>query len=176
MRMRTSILCGLVVVSSSVLWAADPIHPLDVKLGLWESTWTNQMSGQMPIPPEAMANLTPEQRAKFEEAMKARASQAPREKTRRQCMTREKMDKDPFGDDRKGCTRTVTTSTSHKLEMRVECSEQGMKSTGTFRVEATDSESVKGTTQMVMSGGDRTMNMNASFTAKWIGPDCGTVK
>src|SRR5271170_8464285 len=62
--MRTSILCGLVVLSSSVLWAADEIQPLDVKLGLWETTWTSQSAGQVPIPPEAMANLTPEQRAK----------------------------------------------------------------------------------------------------------------
>ena len=175
--MRIGILCGLVVVLSSVLWAADQIQPLDVKLGLWETTWTNQVSGQMPIPPEAMANLTPEQRAKLEEAMKARASKTPAERTRRTCITKERLDRsNAFGEDRKSCTQTVMTSTSHQLEMRVECSDEGIKSTGTIRIEATSSESVKGTTQMVASGGDRTMNINASFTSKWIGPVCGDVK
>ena len=175
--MRTSILCGLVVVSSSFLWAADQIQPLDVKLGLWETTWTNQMTGQMPIPPEAMANLTPEQRAKLEDAMKARASGTPTKNTRRTCVTKEKMDKyNAFGDDRKSCPRTVITSTSHKLEMQLECGEEGMKSTGTFHIEATDSENVKGTTQMVATGGGHTMNVNNSFTSKWIGSDCGSVK
>jgi len=173
--MRTSILCALVVMSSSVLWAADQIQPLDVKLGLWESSFTNQMSGMPPIPPEALANLTPDQRAKIEETMKARSSGAPI--IRKTCITQEKLDKyNSFTDDRKTCTRTVTTSNSHKLEMRVECGEQGQKAAGTIRIEATDSENIKGTSQMVAGSGDHTMNVNGSFTSKWIGSDCGTVK
>ena len=172
--MRTSILCGLVVVSSSFLCAADQIQPLDVKLGLWETTFaTNQMSGMPSIPPEAMANLPPEQRAKIEEAMKARGAA----NARRTCITKDKLDKtNAFSDERKTCTRTVVTSTSHKLEMRVECGDQASKVTGTVRIEAVDSENIKGTTQMAGGTSDHPMNVNGSFTAKWIGSDCGTVK
>ncbi len=176
--MRTSILCGLLVLSSSFLCAADEIQPLDVKLGLWETTFTtNQMSGMPSIPPEAMANMTPEQRAKVEEAMKARASGAAN--ARRTCITRDKLDKtNAFSDERKNCTRTIVTSTSHKLEMRLECGDQASKVTvtGTVRIEAVDSENIKGTSQMAGGSSDHPMNVNGSFTAKWIGPDCGTVK
>jgi len=42
--------------------------------------------------------------------------------------------------------------------------------------EAMDSENVKGQTQSVATGGDRTMNANSTFTAKWLGPSCGTTK
>src|SRR5271165_50293 len=143
--MRTSILCGLVVVSSSFLWAADQIQPLDVKLGLWETTFTSQMSGMPSIPPEAMANMTPEQRARVEEAMKARGAG----NAHRSCITKDKLDKpNAFGEDRKTCTRTVVTSTSHKLEMRLECGDEASKVAGTVRIEATDSETIKGATQM----------------------------
>jgi Protein of unknown function (DUF3617) len=174
--MRTSILCGLIVMLSSVVWAADDIQPLDVKLGLWESTWTNQVSGMPPMPADALANLTPEQRAKVEDAMKARGNGMPTVRTRKQCMTKEKLEKDTAFEDQKSCTHTVTSSTSHKLEVKLECAEQGMKSSGTFRVEAIDSENVKGAMQMVASGGDHTMNINANFTSKWLSADCGTVK
>jgi len=174
--MRTGILCGLLLLLSSALWAADDITPLDVKLGLWESTWTNQVSGMPPMPADALANLTPEQRAKVEDAMKARANGMPNVRTHKQCMTKEKLEKDATFDDRKSCTHSVTSSTRHKLEMKIECAEQGMKSSGTLRVEAVDSENVKGAMQMVATGGDHTMNINANFTGKWLSPDCGTVK
>ncbi|MGA8152676.1 MAG: DUF3617 domain-containing protein [Terriglobales bacterium] len=173
--MRTSILCGLVVVSSSFLWAADKITPLDVKLGLWETTWTNQMSGQMPMPPEAMANLTPEQRARLEAAMNARAGKGPMSGSHKSCLTKEKLTKDAFN-DKQECTSTVVSSTSHKLVLKLDCAEQGMKSTGTLKVEALGSDETKGTLEMVAAGGGHTMNINNSFTSKWIGSDCGTVK
>jgi hypothetical protein len=36
--MRTKILLALIVLCSSVIWAADKVQPFDVKLGLWEVT------------------------------------------------------------------------------------------------------------------------------------------
>ena len=173
--MKTSVLCGLVVVASSVVWAAGQVTPLDVKLGLWETTWTGLTSGQIPLPPEALANLTPEQRARLDAAMKARAGQN-NMRTNRSCVTKEKLTRDLFSDEQKKCTRTVVTSTSRRLEMRLQCEDQGMKSVGTFKVESSSSEEAKGTMEMVTTGGGRTMNINSSFTAKWIGPDCGSVK
>ena len=175
--MRISIRFALIVLWSSFLWGTDKIQPLDVKVGLWEVTHDSQVSGLPPIPPEALARMTPEQRAKFEERMKARASQGSKTTTRRHCVTKEELNKEnTFGEDQKSCTKTVMTSSSRKLELRMECMRETTKTNGTFRVEAIDSENVKGSTQMVVTGGDRTMNINSTFTAKWIGPDCGDTK
>ncbi|HTE88846.1 MAG TPA: hypothetical protein VK639_07845 [Terriglobales bacterium] len=68
--MRT-ILAGLVMLSSVTVWAADKLQPLNVKTGLWETTTTRITSGEIPIPAEMLARLTPEQRAKMEARMKA---------------------------------------------------------------------------------------------------------
>ena len=177
--MRTSVLVALLFLGCSWLWAADGFKPLDVKLGLWETTNTFQTSGmpQMNIPPDALARMTPEQRAKVEETMKGMGSGSPRTTTTKSCMTREKMNKQQmFGDDQKQCTRTVVSSSGTKIEVRLQCNTDGAKINGTIRVEAMNSESVKGSMQMQTTSGDHTMNMNSTFTSKWLGADCGNVK
>jgi hypothetical protein len=67
----------------------------------------------------------------------------------------------------------------------------GMKSTGTIHMEAIDSEHVNGTSQMDAAGGRNNMNvkirraatrehrkcaLSGSFTAHWLGSDCGAMK
>ena len=71
--MKKTFLLGLVLFAGSALWATDTITPLDVKLGQWESTLTTESNGLPPIPPEVLDRLSPEQRAKMEERMKAYA-------------------------------------------------------------------------------------------------------
>ncbi len=39
--MRSNVLLFLFVLCSFSLQAADKIQPLDIKLGLWEMTWTS---------------------------------------------------------------------------------------------------------------------------------------
>jgi len=176
--MRRILFIGLLTVGCSSVWAADAIK-FDVKLGLWETTNSFQTSGmpQVSLPPNALANLTPEQRAKVEAMMKDQGSGRPRTTTQKSCLTREKMDKrELFSDDRKECTRTVVSSTSSKIEMKVQCNSDGAKTNGTFRVEALNSETVKGSMQMASVSGDKTINMSSNFTSKWLGPDCGDVK
>ncbi len=110
------ILLGLVLLLSAAVWAADKIQPLNVKTGLWETTRTTTTSGQMPIPPELLARLTPEQRAKMEERMKANSAEKTRASTSKSCMTKEKLEKAPFSDEQKNCTRTIVRSTSSEAE------------------------------------------------------------
>jgi len=175
--MRTSVLVALLFLGCSWLWAADGFKPLDVKLGLWETTNTFQTSGmpQVNIPPDALARMTPEQRARVEAMTKGSGSA--RTTTQKSCMTREKMNKqEMFTDNKMDCTKTVVSSSSSKLEMRMQCTTDGAKTNGTFRIEAVNSENVKGSMQMATTSGDRTMNMNSNFTAKWLGPDCGDIK
>jgi len=176
--MRTSVLIAVLFVGCCGLWAGDAFKPLDVKLGLWETTTTFQSTGmpQMNIPPDALARMTPDQRAKVEEMMKGSGNS--RTTTVKSCMTPEKMKRsEMFGADKKDCTRTVVSSSGNKIEVRMECvMDNGAKMNGIVRVERINSDSAKGSMQMTSTRGDHTMNMNSTFTSKWLGPDCGDVK
>ena len=159
----------LVCVSA---WAVD-IHALDVKPGQWETTTTGQMTGIPPIPPEVLNQLTPEQRAKMQSAMGARGAK-PIVST--SCKTKEKLQQawNTGQDALKACTWAVTTSTSSKQEVHIDCSQNGAKTSGTVKVETIDSEHIRGSIQMTANTGDEghTMNMNYSFTSKWLGAAC----
>ena len=84
--MKTRILLVLAFLTPLAGWAVDPV-PMDVKLGLWETTITNQMDISSLIPPEALAKLTPEQRAKMEAAMQGRGGA--RTNTSKHCVTKD---------------------------------------------------------------------------------------
>src|ERR1039458_2218253 len=175
--MRTKLLLALIVFSGIALWGADKITPLNVKEGLWEMTVTHSMTGMpaMPaIPPDALAKMPPEQRARMEAMMKGGASTD----VRKECITKEKLEKQmAFGDDRKECTRTVLNSTSSKLEMKIHCERGQQGSTdGTLLVEAIGSDNVKGKMEAVTNASGKTMNMNFAFSSRSLGPACGDVK
>jgi hypothetical protein len=54
----------------------------------------------------------------------------------------------------------------------MECTREGGKATGTIKMEAVDSENIKGSMQMTVTNGEHTMNMNYTFASKWVGPVC----
>ena len=165
---RTFIL-GAVFFSTTV-WAAD-FTPLNVKTGEWEVTTTGESTGQLPIPQAMLDKMTPEQRAKMEAMMKARGMQGPRTIVNKHCVKKEDLDK-PFGNDDKSCKRTIVTASATKQEIHMECEMGGGKQVGTLKFEAVDSSTVKGSMQMTASNGARTMNVNSTFSAKWLGPAC----
>jgi Protein of unknown function (DUF3617) len=171
--MRKLILASVICLSVQLLWAAGgKYQPLNIKTGQWETTWINNFSGRAPISPEMVANMTPEQRAKFEAAMNKMASQGPRTRTVKTCATKEKLQRDPFNREDKSCTETVLNSTGSKMEVHEVCSEENMKADITVHIEAVNSEYVKGTVQTNATGGGNTMNINGTFTSKWIGAVC----
>ncbi len=181
--MRNKLLLAPIVLCSLTLWAADDITPLNVKEGLWEMTVTHTMTG-MPatpnIPPDALAKMPPEQRARIEAMMKG----GPGTDVRKECITKEKLAKhSAFGNNRGDCTRTVVNSTGSRLEVKVHCVEkQGEEKQtsidGTLVLEALSSDNVKGTMQMqsASSNNGHAMNMNFTFSSKYLGPACGDVK
>ena len=172
--MKSLIAC-LVLVSSPV-WAADKLQTLDVKLGLWETTTTGMSSGELPIPPDMLEKMTPEQRAKFEQAMKSRMG-APSTNTHRYCLTKEKLEKDlSFGADRPNCTHQVVSSSSSAAEVKVHCTEQNSNLDGTVKVQASNSENVKASMHMTVSGSGKNMNVDTNMTSHWISSSCGDVK
>ena len=170
------IFLALIVFSSPSLWAADSITPLDLKEGLWEMTVTHSMSG-MPatpnIPPDVLAKMPPEQRARIEAAMKGE----PSTDVRKECITKEKLEKhSAFSNNRGDCTRTVVNSTGSKLEVKIHCEEKQSLTDGTLVLETVGSDRVKGTMQSVTNANGHTMNMNFTFSSKYLGPACGDVK
>ncbi len=159
-----------------VLGTAGPTvaraEPFDVKLGLWEVTHRTETSG---VPPIDTSGLTPEQRARLEAAMKARAGTQTR--TRRSCLTKEKLEKELFPTDEKNasCEHTVVSSTPTVREEKMACTgEQPI--TGDIRFEALSRERVKGEARMAVGEGSRSMTVHSTMTARWLGSDCGNVK
>lgn len=174
--MRNNLFLALSILGSLALWAADNITLLNVKEGLWERTMTRSMKG-MPappnIPPDALAKMPPEQRAKLEAMMKG----APTTDVHRECITKEKLAKDlAFNPTRGNCTRTIVNSTASKLEMKFHCEEKESSSDGTFFVEVIGSDNVKGTMHAVINANGHPMNMDFSMSSKYLGADCGDVK
>ena len=178
--MRTkSLLLALIVFSSLTLWAADTITRLNLKEGLWEMTTTHSMTGMPPIPADTLAKLPPEQRARMEAAMKQSGAGVPKTDVRKHCITKEKLEKQSaFDENRKDCTRTIVSSTGSKLEMKIHCEgkDQQMSMDGAFVVEVVSSDSAKGSMHAVTNGNGRTMNMDFTFSSKYLGPACGDVK
>jgi hypothetical protein len=162
---------GMTLLLCSALWAAN-LQALDVKTGQWETTTSGQMTGMPSIPPDALAKLTPEQRAKIESAMGAHGAK-PMVSTH--CLTKEKIEQawNTGQSMAKNCTTTLTSSSSSKQEVHMECNQNGSKTVGTVKVEAVDSEHTRGSFQMTAaSDSGHTMSMNYTFTSKWLGAAC----
>ena len=181
--MQTKFLLSLIVLSSLLLWAADKITPLDIKEGLWEMTVTHSMTGMPAIPPDTLAKMPPEQRARVEAAMKQSGMGGPTADVHKECVTREKLDKQlAFDDNRKdkdkdqdtACTRTVVNATGSKLEIKFHCEQSSTD--GTLLLEAVASDSVKGSMHSVTNSRGRTMNMDFTFSSRYLGAVCGDVK
>ena len=174
--MRMNLLVAVIFLALT-LWAADNIAPLNVKEGLWEVTVTHSMSGMpaMPnIPPDALAKMPPDQRARIEAMMNGQ----PSTDVRKECITKEKLEKhSAFSANRGDCTRTVVSSTGSKLELKFHCEEKQSSSDGTFVMEALASNNVKGTMHSVIkTSSGKTMNMDFTITSKYLGSACGDVQ
>ncbi len=171
--MRATIFLVL-IFNISVVWAADKLQTLNVKTGLWRVTTITVTKGEMPIPTEMLARLTPQQRTRMEERMKARSPERTTTTTEKICVTKEQLGQGPaFGEDRKQCVRKVLASTSKKANMKIECEQEGVKGDGILQFEALAPESVTGYEHITASDGTHTMHSTSTITAHWIGPACG---
>jgi hypothetical protein len=167
---RTTI-AGLAALWAVGTWAAEGVTPLGVKVGQWEMTHTTVMKGAPPIPAEALAKMSPEVRAQIEQQVKARKE--PKTEVKKHCVTKEDLAKAGLlGEDAKGCKRTIVTSTSRKLEVQLDCAHQEMRQSGSYVVEATDPEHVKGSMRMDATGGGNAMTFSGTFSGRYLGAAC----
>jgi len=185
--MRARISCGLIVfsllvLSSSTLLAEEKFTPPNVKDGLWETTVSHSGSGLPGIPPEALARMTPEQRAQMEAMMKQKGMSSSGGSTAvKSCWTKDKIAKGmAFAQSRENCTFDQIHSSSGHMEFKIHCenNKDGNKTTtdGTTTVDVIGSEAVKGTTHIVSNTNGRPMTMDTTFTSRYLGSDCGDVK
>ncbi|MGA2725094.1 MAG: DUF3617 domain-containing protein [Bryobacteraceae bacterium] len=176
--MKTRILLVLAFLTPLAGWAVDPV-PMDVKLGLWETTMTNQTDISSMVPPEVLSKLTPAQRAQMEAAMGGRGG--PRTSTTKHCITKdttiEALASAGRGNTKDvSCTRTFVTSTSTKMVIHMECTSGSNKTSGDVQTEVIDRENTKGSMVMNTGGASgRGGNMKMEWTSKWLGADCGDV-
>jgi len=170
-----SVAVAMVLLLGSAAWGEK--LPFNVKTGLWETTSTHTMQGELPMSPELMAKLTPEQRARVEAALKGEANNGkPTTRTYKSCLTKEQLDRGTAFNNTKECTETPVTSTTSKLTVKMTCETEGMKANGTVEFAALSSDYVKGTGHMTVNGGGHTMTTDSTFDSKWLGSDCGSVK
>jgi Protein of unknown function (DUF3617) len=152
------------------------LQPLNIKLGLWETTRTITRAGQMPIPPGMLAKLSAEQRARIEERMKANSSANTHTDTDQSCITKDDLTDADFGASKENCTQTLTSSTPDKASGTLSCEIEGMKYHGDLEVEALDQEHVKGASHGTATGNGSTLKVETSFVSKWLKSSCGNVR
>lgn len=155
--------------------AAVQYQPLNVKTGLWQNTMTTSLAGEMLIPPERLAKLSPEQRARVEAAMNARSGQGAKTTTYQSCLTKEELQKTPFR-DKKNCTETLVSSTKTQAEVKLVCTMEGIDGNGEMQIHAISDESVAGSGHGTATMEGRTMNTTWKLTGKWVRESCGDVK
>jgi hypothetical protein len=176
--MRSRLVLAIVVVAAVSFLAADNAMRMNVKEGLWETTVTHTMTGMPGIPADALAKMPPEQRAMIEERMKASGmGGGPKTEVNKTCVTREKLDKQmAFADNRENCKRTVVSATPSHFEMKFHCEQDKAVTDGTFTAEISGGDDVKGSSHIVSKSEGHNVNMDFTFTSRYLGPACGDVK
>ncbi len=166
---------SLAVLTLCVSVAAHKVVPLNLKTGLWEITTTTGAGDDNMLPAALLQKLTPEQRARVEERMKARSADPQKTINAKQCLTKQELERGmPFRLLHKSCSWAVLTSTSSRVEMRGECTDQGMKTESALRIGALSPEEAEGSLQFFTENQGTTPATTSTFNAKWIGPLCGT--
>jgi hypothetical protein len=150
-------------------------QPLNVKPGLWESTRTWTTGGQMPIPEGMLDRLTPEQRARFEERMKANSAAKSHSTDDKHCVTKEDLQNPPRFTERAVCTWTLLESSDTRAKGNATCEVEGMTMTGTGEFQAPDQEHMTAKIHLTSTGGGRSMTTDATIASKWLGSSCGNV-
>jgi hypothetical protein len=159
--------------------APAKLQPLNVKTGLWETTATYSMAGELPVAPEMLNRMTPQQRARLEQAMKAESGNA-KTMTYQGCLKKEDLEHPNFT-DKKQCTWTTLESSSTKVKGSASCvfkdpEMSDAKVNGSGEFVAIDQEHVKGSMHMKVTGAGHEMNSNSTFASRWLKSDCGGVQ
>lgn len=175
---------GLFLLTMVLGLIPGPIIPLmascaladsfNAKPGSWEMTITTLTTG-MPAPPDMLAKMSTEQRAKFETMMQARAGK-PSTHVYPSCLTQKDLDEDRIikkSDGEDQCTQQIITKSAHRLVIEKTCpAPRG--STSKMTVEAKTPEHIVASIDMVQEGAGGKVHVD--MKGHWLGASCAEVK
>jgi hypothetical protein len=167
------VLCAL--AAAALVEAAEYTRP-NIKPGLWQVTVTPQMSGEMPIPDDQLAKMTPEQRAKVEAMVKGAGSKP---HVYKDCMTPAKIAKGfemERGADEAACKRNVVSSTAAELTLHDECNHTNRKTVSDVHFEFKGGTQINGKLHIVTTASGKTMTVDSTVEGKYVAASCGAVK
>lgn len=142
---------------------------LNVRTGLWEITTSTVTQGTPQIPADVLAKMTPQQRAQMEAAFASRAAAGPHVNTTRDCITEEDLTK-PFYRE-KECSAKIVKNTATSQEIDVVCAGEH-SNTGKMHINTPTPESMNGTMELRMSGGEDAMVIKTQLKGRWLGASC----
>jgi hypothetical protein len=182
MRLRTALGVSLVVSVVSLAFAAadksQSLHvPLNVKLGLWQMSYTTERNGTAPGAPGIaaglLAKMTPEQRARTGARLRAKAAAGPHIETKQYCVTADRLKLAIFNNEEiQSCQRTMLTSSATLQQFHDECVASGTKRTAEGRFEALDFDTMKGLLK-IKAEGTNPFTMSVEIAGRWVANDCG---
>ena len=157
----------MLVVALCVFPCGGFAASLDLRPGAWEVVMATTITG-VPIPQEALAKMPPDQRAKFEEAVKARAGKV-NTHTIHSCLTQEDLDRgDLMESERENCSRNVIEQTPRRLEVDETCAApEPSKTHMTFA--AKSPESYTATIERSPGEGGK---VQVELTGRWVATKC----
>src|SRR5581483_4290365 len=161
--MRTLMISVVLCLSTVALLGVEKLTPFNVKTGQWEATSTIVTKGALALPPEVMAQMTPEQRARVEAMVEKDQSGGARSHTftDKNCVTEKDLATDPFKhnmDPNAKCVERVVHSTGSEFEVRQTCSGEGVNTDLHMTFHAVDSEHVTGKGEVTADMGGHSMH------------------
>ena len=155
--MRKVLVVAVICLAVFVAFAAEDLHPLNVKTGLWQMSETVTWTG---LPPQYAATMKNGQPRNY-----------------KSCVKTKDLNTNPWaGGSGENCVWTVLKSTGTDMEVRgTSCDlgkNFGMTAEAHGTIHVSDSENGTGSFAVTMTGNGQTMNGHASYTGKWIAASC----
>jgi len=147
----------------------------NAKPGAWEMTLTTLTAGML-IPPDVLAKMPPDQRAKLEQSMQARSGK-PTTHVSMECVTQNDLDqnrmiKEENEKDGLQCTTKVISKSSSKLVIERTCPAP-RASTSQMAMEAKTPESIVGSIDMTRAESGK---VHVDIKGRWLNASCAEIK
>lgn len=160
----------LVAMCAMVAASVQSPNPPPVKMGLWETTATSQMSG-IQLPPDVIAKF---------KAMGKPVPGGVHIEVTQSCLTPEQWQKDMgLGKSDEGdCKSERNVSAAGKYSFDLTCkSDHGYSTVGHWELQPLDTRHMRGSGQvdLIRSNGQH-ITMSMTLTSHYLGANCGDVK
>jgi hypothetical protein len=181
--MRKSVFACLTAFAATQVFAGG----YGLKAGLWEThlvkqvmdgrDMTAQVAGAAAQMQQAMANMTPEQRARMEAMMKDRGGPAlSNNGTVRMCISPEMANRDKPMVDREGCEPATINRSGNHTTFEFSCTRNGNVTSGKGEATANGDTIATVVDTTIHRANGETHVMHSESEMKFLGADCGDVK